>query len=38
MSDDAAGRRIQEDLEKQLYAGAPRRWSVLTLFLMVAPA
>jgi hypothetical protein len=35
---DAAGRRIQEDLEKQLYAGVPRRWSVLTLFLILAPA
>jgi hypothetical protein len=35
---DAAGRRIREDLEKQLYAGVPRRWSVLTLSLMVAPA
>jgi hypothetical protein len=35
---DAAGRRLQEDLEKQFYAGVPRRWSVLTLSLIVAPA
>ena len=34
---DPVARRIRDDFEEAFYAGAPVSWSVVTLFLIVAP-
>jgi len=34
---DSDARRMQEEFEEAFYAGAPRGWSVVTLFYTVAP-